>query len=489
MLIVIDDGAGYVVPDSVPARIVEDQTAPICSDGHRFAWELGANRRLGSALAFYVQKPGSPFSSYAGRLATSAATAAGNSGRLLLYPGCSSCVVFPKPSGEDTVLGTQFGGSVAFGFFGDPAEVPTEKMIVGSPLDGSGTVAVIDAEAYRRFEQLNIVGGTREGTRECQCDFSPNFGNVDCQPWSEVLNGAFNNEEFGASLSVADFDCDGVDDLAIGAPGAALPIQGGGFVEGAGAVYVFANAPPNIVGGATVLRQGAFEVGGEPEPSDRFGETLIAGNFNGARLSVSERSCFDLVVATPGENDGIGEIQVFEGSPDGFVFVGPILHLEDTGLSTGEPGDRFGHAMTAGDFNRDGFDDLAVSAPGDSVGGSVMVIPGSANGLVIDNATLWTQANGDNEPGDEAGYSLSWTRGRVGGVRGDLAAALVVGIPGEDSDAGAVVAIRLSFDGMFFHGGGPTWTMADFGGEVVSGDRFGETLMPARAMPMRPWEG
>ncbi|PRQ03106.1 FG-GAP repeat protein [Enhygromyxa salina] len=364
-------------------------------------------------------------------------------------------------------------------------------MIVGSPFAGDGVVAVLDEAVYRHYEDsMFISGGTLTGTRECQCDFNSEVGSINCKPWSEILNGTFNNEEFGASLSVADFDCSGVDDLSVGAPGAHLPVQGGGFREEAGAVYVYANAPPDISGGATILRQGALEVGGDPEPGDRFGATLIAGNFNGARLSVSQRSCFDLVVATPGEDESMGEIQVFEGSPDGFLFTGPIIHLEDTGLSAGDPGDRFGHAMTAGDFNRDGFDDLAISAPGDSVGGSVVVIPGSPSGLRVDLATLWTQDDNENEPGDEAGFALSWTRGRVAGPRSDVTEILVIGVPGEDNDAGIVLAARFSFDdkNMLFLGSGPTWTMADFGGAVSPGDRFGETLMPARAMPMRPWE-
>ena len=137
-MIAVDEGAGHVVPESGLSRIVEDQNEPSCPDGHQFAWELASNRRLGSALAFYVSDAGSLFGDYAGLLATSAATAASNSGRVLLYPACRSCAIFPKPDGKNTVSGARFGTSIAFGFFGAPGDEPTEKMIVGSPFDGDG---------------------------------------------------------------------------------------------------------------------------------------------------------------------------------------------------------------------------------------------------------------------------------------------------------------------------------------------------------------
>jgi hypothetical protein len=39
-------------------------------------------------------------------------------------------------------------------------------------------------------------------------------------------------------MVVADFSCDGYDDLAIGAPGADLPVGDGQVIEDAGAVYI-----------------------------------------------------------------------------------------------------------------------------------------------------------------------------------------------------------------------------------------------------------
>ena len=41
------------------------------------------------------------------------------------------------------------------------------------------------------------------------------------------------------------------------------------------------------------------------------------------------------------------------------------------GGSAAEAGDLFGSALAAGDFNNDGFADLAVGAPGEDVGGVI----------------------------------------------------------------------------------------------------------------------
>lgn len=91
-------------------------------------------------------------------------------------------------------------------------------------------------------------------------------------------------------------------------------------------------------------------------------------------------------------------------------------------------------------------------------------------------------------PIDEAGFALTWTRGRVAGPGSEVTDILIIGIPGENDETGVVFAGRFSFNEMLFVGGGPVWTLADFGGAEAPGDRFGETLMPARAMPRQPWE-
>ncbi len=68
--------------------------------------------------------------------------------------------------------------------------------------------------------------------------------------------------------------------------------------------------------------------------------------------------------------------------------------------------------MAAGDFNGDGFADLAAGASGEDVGsvadaGAVSVLYGSAGGLTTSGGRLFTQVGGLVEAGDEFGEQLA----------------------------------------------------------------------------------
>lgn len=77
-----------------------------------------------------------------------------------------------------------------------------------------------------------------------------------------------------------------------------------------------------------------------------------------------------------------------------------------------ESGDKFGAASSAGDFDHDGFDDLAVGVPGEnSNAGAVNILYGSADGLTnADNRLFWQNTpglDGDAQPLDGFGYALN----------------------------------------------------------------------------------
>ncbi|MYW68708.1 hypothetical protein GTY65_32205 [Streptomyces sp. SID8379] len=92
--------------------------------------------------------------------------------------------------------------------------------------------------------------------------------------------------------------------------------------------------------------------------------------------------------ATVGGQARAGQITVFYGSANG---IGAAKRATLTQSSSGVPGtpeagDMFGYATSPGDFNRDGFTDLAVGTPyedmpGDTDGGTVTVLWGSSSGL------------------------------------------------------------------------------------------------------------
>ncbi|MFE6892082.1 hypothetical protein [Streptomyces sp. NPDC057694] len=100
----------------------------------------------------------------------------------------------------------------------------------------------------------------------------------------------------------------------------------------------------------------------------------------------------DLAVSSPEASVGghaeAGQITVFYGSASGISGAkrATITQSSSGVPGTPEAGDMFGYATSPGDFNRDGFTDLAVGTPyedmpGDTDGGTVTVLWGSAGGL------------------------------------------------------------------------------------------------------------
>jgi hypothetical protein len=151
-----------------------------------------------------------------------------------------------------------------------------------------------------------------------------------------------------------------------------------------------------------------------------------------------------------------------------------------------EAEESFGAAIAQGDFDGDGWTDLAIGAPGDRVdgvrSGSVTVVHGQPDGYarsVSQRITLDSPGvPGRPSNSDRFGVSLAVTD-----LEGDGYDDLAVGVPGFDADdqtdAGAVVILR----------GGPgglrgfrllTQDRLPSPGEVESGDGFGAALAADR---------
>jgi hypothetical protein len=243
------------------------------------------------------------------------------------------------------------------------------------------------------------------------------------------------------SRVAGDFNGDGYDDLAVGAPQEDV-----GSLFNAGAVNVIYGSASRLTADDNQLWQ---QDSGAAGAGDEFGSSLAAGDFNGDGYD-------DLAVGVPGERVGslanAGAVNVIYGTADGlFALEGPqVLHQDITGIAdAAEEFDGFGSSLAAGDFQGDGHDDLAVGVPGEGISdtetaGAVNVIYGSAVGLTADGNQLWHQDSTGiadvAEDDDRFGFTLT-----TGDFNGSGHDDLAVGVEFEDvgsiRNAGAVNVI------------------------------------------------
>jgi FG-GAP repeat len=255
-----------------------------------------------------------------------------------------------------------------------------------------------------------------------------------------VWSTAETNDGFGSALAVGDFNTDGFADLVIGVSHESV---GTPPRANAGAVNVLYGTPTGLIGsGSQYVTQNTPGVPNSAERNDFFGGTLAAGDFDHDGFA-------DLAVGAPGESStmvAVGAVNVLYGDAAGLTEAGGQFFYQNT---PGVPGsafytEQFGHALTAGDFNTDGFADLAIGVRDDSDeasrAGAVNVLYGSAAGLTVAGSQFLSQ----NSPGvpntaevnDEFGWALA-----VGDFDHDGYSDLAVGVMediGNIDKAGAV---------------------------------------------------
>jgi FG-GAP repeat len=224
-------------------------------------------------------------------------------------------------------------------------------------------------------------------------------------------------DQFGLALAGGDFNADDADDLAVGAP-----TENVGTVQFAGAVNVLYGSTSRLTGtGSQLFTQDSPGVGSTAEEFDRFGDALAVGDFNNSGTE-------DLAVGAPTEAVGAleaaGAVNVLYGRPaTGLTGSNSQIFTQDSpGVgSTAEEVDQFGAALAGGDFNADDADDLAVGAPGESVGpvlvaGAVNALYGSIGRLSGTGSQLFTQDSpgigSTAEEFDQFGAALDATSGQ-----------------------------------------------------------------------------
>lgn len=247
------------------------------------------------------------------------------------------------------------------------------------------------------------------------------------------INGvAAVDDHFGSALTIADFDGDGYDDLAVGAPDA----DHSGHTETGTLNVIYGTASGLTTAGDQYLSSDSPGIKGVAEDGDQFGTLLTAGDFNCDGYA-------DLIVGVPSESvgteDDAGAVHVLYGSSGGVSTVNDLWYQGDSGVNgSSEAGDRFGEAVVPGDFDGDGCDDLVIGAPTEDWGatvdaGNAYAMYGAATGL--DTTGDWTVIQGVLLGTlDEYEYfgTRSWAEDRDADGYDDL----LVMTPGDDCPAG-----------------------------------------------------
>ena len=301
------------------------------------------------------------------------------------------------------------------------------------------------------------------------------------QDTSGVASSSEEGDRFGDALAAGDFDGDGFADLAVGVPGDSIgsPVPKGGLVN-----VVYGSASGLSAANGQMWHQDVGSIIGGAGSNDLFGSALAVGDFDGDGFD-------DLAVGVPGDraggHAGAGVVNIIYGSDDGLDDAGNQLWHQDSAgiLGVAGAGDAFGATLAAGDFDEDGFVDLAIGAPGDEVGGKasagvVHVIYGTAQGLSAAGDDKWSQATkgvkGKPNRNDKFGAAVA-----AGDLDGDGAADLAIGVPGENqdghNDAGQVHVLLGGEDGVTADGA-RFWhqDVHRVKGVAEAGDHFGAAL-------------
>lgn len=303
-------------------------------------------------------------------------------------------------------------------------------------------------------------------------------------------NVAFDNADLGAgtiqpddnlaaAIDHGDFDADGYGDIVVGIPG-------DGTVGGS--IRSIPGSPDGPVPAAsTFVSQNTLfgDAAGEGEQGDRFGHAVAVGDFNADGFD-------DVAVGVPYEdhsgNTDAGAVNIVYGSAAGLTDLGFASITEADLRGAPNDGDLFGWALAVGDFDADGYDDLAVGKPGEDIlrrnatdAGAVDVLYGSPTGITSQRARILNQFGriaGIPQDGDRYGYALA-----AGDFDGDGDDDLAVGIPFEDirgrADAGKVNIIGGSPDGIAVAGNFFVSQRGAVPGIPEPGDWFGRSLVAA----------
>jgi hypothetical protein len=304
---------------------------------------------------------------------------------------------------DEVEMNDRFGYCLAWGDFNDDGH---DDLVVGAPFEDINDI--LEAGA------VHLLYGKEDG-----------LSSRGSERWvqvSAIQESAEWQDHFGSAVAVGDFNGDGFDDLAINANNEDLNgISNAGLVHVIYGTYRGLSADDN-----QIWHQDLPGMQDQAEEGDQFGKSLEAGDFNADGYE-------DLVLGMMREDingiSNVGMIQVIYGSDSGLSAAGNQVWHQNSPeiLDESEADDWFGNSLALGDFNDDGYDDLAVGAYNEDRGGSpnsgmVHVIYGSGSGLSSSGSIGAALGSGADDCW--FGYSLAG-----GDFDGDGKTDLAVGAP------------------------------------------------------------
>jgi hypothetical protein len=377
-------------------------------------------------------------------------------------------------------------GATVYGDFNHDGYTDLAVGIPGYAVDGKAGAGIVDI----------FYGGPNGLTATPNLILTENSANVPKK--------AAAGDEFGFSLAVGDFNGDGFADLAIGAPFSAV-----GSKTKAGNFFVF-------YGSASGLTTASAQIFNEQSPgsahdsaiNDEYSYSLAVGNFNGDVNPTTGLGIDDLAVGCPGNTPnppptfkdvpGGGTLFILYGTTAGLTSVGsPSWDQSNNGIvGTPLPYGYLSYTVAVGDFNGDGYDDIAVGIPFRNLGsnqqiaaaGGVLILYGGSGGISAAGNKYFDENSAGlhtvNPAGAQAGdhFSLALAAGDFNGAVNPTTGLpiddLAIGAPGDAggvANAGAVYILFGSTSGLTTTGA-KRLTQASLGSVDQTGANFGLAL-------------
>lgn len=302
-------------------------------------------------------------------------------------------------------------------------------------------------------------------------------------------SGSAYGNALGTALAVGDFDADSIEDLVISMDEELRDLSeqddcafgdpcsfGLAPTVPSGSIHVLYGKDKF---GLSNMREQYWnrlleDIPGIPQQFDQFGSSLAVGDFNNDFVD-------DLAVGIPGRDSVVDEELIPRAGGIMILFGHPIAGLTSEGLQNiirsvalpstpifgVEEYEHYGEKLSAGDFNGDGIDDLAVGIPrfhikdtsGNTIvkdAGGIQILSGSNEGLVFPSDMILTESSFGKTPSpfeQFGGGSLV-----TGHFNLDNFKDLAIGNPNDDvsnpatgeivSDAGSVTVVYGSSSGL-----------------------------------------